>query len=118
MTCLPARLAHLTRHMELMNVRMRSVRTLCVSGSGMTEELARSALTVFPCLSQFRNIYSLSECCGLVTASSKFEISSNDLGFPTPNVELKVTPLFLCLQQLSGPLQRNISDRPILEASH
>lgn len=103
MTCLPARLAYLTRNMELMNVRMRSVRTLCVSGSGMTEELARTALTVFPCLRQFRNIYSLSECCGLVTASSKFEISSNDLGFPTPNVELKF--LNLKTREPVGPME-------------
>lgn len=89
MTCFPARLDYLMRNMTLMNVRLPSLRTLCVSGSVITQELARTALAVFPNLRHFRNIYSLSECCGLVTASGKFEISTTNLGFPTPNVQLK-----------------------------
>lgn len=87
----------------LMDVRMPSVRSVCLTGSLVTEELARTALTVFPSLRHFRTIYSLTECCGLLTASSKFEITDADLGFPTPNVQIKF--LHMKTREPVGPME-------------
>lgn len=85
----PMRLHYLVREMKLANIRLPHVRKVCVGGGRVTEELANDARIAFPNLRSFRSMYSLSECCGLLAAPPQSELNHTDLGFPTPNVELK-----------------------------
>lgn len=90
----PTRLRYLVHEMKLANIRLPHVRKVCVGGGRVTEELANDASTVFTNLRSFRNMYYISECCGLLAAPPESEVNHTDLGFPTPNVELKVPSTF------------------------
>ncbi|XP_054922966.1 uncharacterized protein [Dermacentor andersoni] len=90
----PSRIHRLMQEMQRSRVRLESVRKLCIAGCSVTEPLMREALAVFPNLRNFRNLYGVAECCGLLAAPGQDEINCSDVGFPTPNVALK----FVCLQ--------------------
>ncbi|KAH6927513.1 hypothetical protein HPB50_004924 [Hyalomma asiaticum] len=84
-----SRIHQIMHEMQIFRVRLGSVRKLCVAGCTVTEGLMREALAVFPNLRNFRNLYGVSECCGLLAAPGQDEINYSDVGFPTPNAELK-----------------------------
>lgn len=90
----PSRIHRIMHEMQRSRVRLESVRKLCLAGCAVTEPLMREALAVFPNLRNFRNFYGVAECCGLLAAPGVEEIDYSDVGFPTPNTELK----FLCLK--------------------
>lgn len=90
----PSRMHRIMHEMQCSRVRLESVRKLCLAGCAVTELLMREALVVFPNLRNFRNFYGVAECCGLLAAPGVEEIDYSDVGFPTPNAELK----FLCLK--------------------
>lgn len=99
-----SRIHQIMHEMQMFRVRLASVRKLCVAGCTVTEGLMREALAVFPNLRNFRNLYGVSECCGLLAAPGQDEINYSDVGFPTPNAELK----FVCLKtgRPVGPNER------------
>ncbi|KAH9382424.1 hypothetical protein HPB48_020431 [Haemaphysalis longicornis] len=85
----PGRLYSLVQAMKSSGTQVDSMRKLCVGGGPVNEALARHVLDAFPKLRNLRNLYGLVECGGLLTSPGLSEINCVDVGFPTPNVELK-----------------------------
>lgn len=86
----PNRLQNLVNEMLRTNTQLGQIRKLSIGGSQVTETLARGALKVFPKLHNLRNFYGMTESCGLIAAPGQDEINFEDLGIPSPNVEIKV----------------------------
>lgn len=101
--CFPTRTQYLMRNMMLMDVRLPRVCTLFVGGSLVPDDVIHMARAVFPSLRFLYNLYSLSEACGFLTVSRQSEISSIDLGVPTPNVQLKF--LNMKTREPVGPME-------------
>lgn len=89
----PGRLYSLVQQMKASGTCVDSMRKLCVGGGPVNESLARHVLDAFPKLCNLRNLYGLVECGGLLTSPGLSEINCVDVGFPTPNVELKFVRL-------------------------
>ncbi|XP_075550779.1 uncharacterized protein LOC142584563 [Dermacentor variabilis] len=99
----PSRLQNLVNEMLRTNTQLGQMRKLSIGGSQVTETLARRALQVFPKLHNLRNFYGMTESCGLIAAPGQDEINFEDLGIPSPNVEIKV--LSSDNRELLGPNQ-------------
>lgn len=77
--------------MKRTGTTLEKVRKVCVGGSALTEALAQKTLEVFPNLTAFRNLYGLTESCGMICSSPPGEINWNNLGFPSSCAEVKVS---------------------------
>lgn len=86
----PARLYVYLADIMRSGTKLSSIRTINVGGTVLTETFARRILAAFDGVRSLRNHYGMSESCGVLCSPPKDEISSGNVGFPAPMVELKV----------------------------
>ncbi|KAM7292644.1 putative 4-coumarate--CoA ligase 2 [Ixodes scapularis] len=89
----PTGLQYLLGQMKRTGVRPESICKINVGGTLVTEALAKNVVSVFKDLRCLRNIYGLSESCGVVCAPPADQINFGNIGFPGPMVELKFIDL-------------------------
>uniref|UniRef100_A0A4D5RSU4 Putative acyl-coa synthetase n=1 Tax=Ixodes scapularis TaxID=6945 RepID=A0A4D5RSU4_IXOSC len=85
----PGRLQYVVNEMKRSGVRLDSIRKINVGGSVVSEALANGIRSVFENLRCLRNLYAMSESCGIVCSPAPNEINVGHLGYPAPMVELK-----------------------------
>ncbi|KAH7973305.1 uncharacterized protein LOC119374374 [Rhipicephalus sanguineus] len=89
----PARLYVYLADIMRSGTKLSSIRTINVGGTVLTETFARKLLAAFDGVRSLRNHYGMSESCGVLCTPPKDEISSGNVGFPAPMVELKFIDL-------------------------
>ncbi|KAK8759089.1 hypothetical protein V5799_003281 [Amblyomma americanum] len=86
----PTRLRQIVGEMLRRGVRLDSVRKINVGGSVVSPSLAEAVCRAFGDLRCLRNLYALTESCGIVCSPPTDEISAGYLGYPAPMVEIKI----------------------------
>ncbi|KAH8027463.1 hypothetical protein HPB51_006016 [Rhipicephalus microplus] len=86
----PTRLHFYLADMLRTGTKLPSIKTINVGGTVLTDTFARKILAAFDGVHSLRNHYGMSESCGVLCSPPKGEISSGNVGFPAPMVELKV----------------------------
>lgn len=89
----PTGLQYLLGQMKRTGVRPESICKINVGGTLVTEALAKNVVSVFKDLRCLRNIYGMSESCGVVCSPPADQINFGNIGFPGPMVELKFLDL-------------------------
>ncbi|XP_065306629.1 uncharacterized protein [Dermacentor albipictus] len=88
----PGILRALVREMTTTGRTLPSMRGIAVGGSSFSTLLVEECRNAFSSLEALVQAYGMTEACGLITSRPKREYFSidADVGFPTPNVALKV----------------------------
>ncbi|XP_075722231.1 putative 4-coumarate--CoA ligase 2 [Rhipicephalus microplus] len=89
----PTRLHFYLADMLRTGTKLPSIKTINVGGTVLTDTFARKILAAFDGVHSLRNHYGMSESCGVLCSPPKGEISSGNVGFPAPMVELKFIDL-------------------------
>uniref|UniRef100_A0A131YKH1 Acyl coa synthetase n=1 Tax=Rhipicephalus appendiculatus TaxID=34631 RepID=A0A131YKH1_RHIAP len=89
----PTRLYFYLADMVRTGTKLSSIKTINMGGTVLTETFARKILAAFDGVRSLRNHYGMSESCGVLCSPPKGEISSGNVGFPAPMVELKFIDL-------------------------
>ncbi|XP_049527157.1 probable 4-coumarate--CoA ligase 2 [Dermacentor silvarum] len=85
----PVRLHYYLADMMRTGTKLPSVKKINMGGTVLTQTFANKVLEVFDGVRSLRNHYATSESCGLLCSPPSGEISSGNVGFPAPMVELK-----------------------------
>lgn len=99
----PTRLYYYVVDMMRTGTKLPSVKKITVAGSVLTEAFAEQIVVAFEGLRSMRNVYALSESCGVVCTSPHGELKPKGVGFPGPMVELKF--LDMDTGKKVGPMQ-------------
>ncbi|KAL1473165.1 hypothetical protein MTO96_022449, partial [Rhipicephalus appendiculatus] len=85
----PTRLHVYLADMIRTGTKLSSIRTINMSSTVLTATFARRILAAFDGVRSLRNHYAMSESCGILCTPPQGEISSGNVGFPAPMVQLK-----------------------------
>ncbi|CAN7938032.1 unnamed protein product, partial [Ixodes hexagonus] len=86
----PSRLQNIVNEMLRTGTRLPTVTSITVAGGVLTETLAQLALAAFSSVKSLKNMYGMSECCGVLCVSPVPGVSYADVGMPGPMVEIKI----------------------------
>ncbi|KAK8784008.1 hypothetical protein V5799_009627 [Amblyomma americanum] len=89
----PSRLHYYVAAMLRTGTKLPSVKYINVGGTVLTQEFAKMIMVAFDGLQSLRNVYGMSESCGVICTPPKGDISPGNVGFPAPMVELKFLDL-------------------------
>ncbi|CAN7938029.1 unnamed protein product [Ixodes hexagonus] len=90
LTVFPSRLQNVVNELLRAGIRLPTVATISVAGGVLTERLVQRTLAAFGNVKFLRNIYTMSECCGILCASPVPAVSYADVGMPGPMVDIKI----------------------------
>ncbi|XP_064488859.1 uncharacterized protein LOC135400849 isoform X2 [Ornithodoros turicata] len=99
----PTKLRWLTRTMEETAMRTPTVKKICTGGGPVQSDLAAKVMEIFK-LQKFKNLYGLTESCGLVCGTLNEDISYQSMGYPAPGVEIKI--VHAISKKVLGPGQK------------
>ncbi|XP_064487625.1 luciferin 4-monooxygenase-like [Ornithodoros turicata] len=85
----PTRLQAFVNVMEAAGYKTPSIKSIIVGGSVISPSVAQKVLKVFN-LECFKNLYGLTEACGLICATPAHTICYENVGFPASMVQVKI----------------------------
>ncbi|CAN7938030.1 unnamed protein product, partial [Ixodes hexagonus] len=86
----PSRLQNIVNEMLRTGTHLPTVTSISVAGGVLSETLVQLTLAAFGNVKSLKNIYGMSECCGLLCVSPVPGVSYANVGMPGPMVEVKI----------------------------